>query len=224
MYKTEKHVFSHTTTDRQRITMADFLTSLPYVLKNEGGYVNDPNDKGGITNYGITATTAAQYGYTGDMHSIPTATVQTIWRAFWDGGGLDGCTDQNVATALLDASADGWGNAATVIQTALAACGWQGDQDGKMGPDTLAGVNATDPNTFLQALSQAWLNWYAGIVANDASQQGFLAGWNNRANRLLTLQDGVAGYIAEVTTNPGASAVIALGILACLLMFFGNRG
>ena len=34
--------------------MSDFNLAIPVVLENEGGYVNDPNDLGGETNYGIS--------------------------------------------------------------------------------------------------------------------------------------------------------------------------
>lgn len=37
------------------------------VLKNEGGYVDHPNDTGGPTHWGITEKTARSYGYTGKM-------------------------------------------------------------------------------------------------------------------------------------------------------------
>ncbi|OCO16336.1 hypothetical protein AN684_0205915 [Klebsiella pneumoniae subsp. pneumoniae] len=35
------------------------------ILGKEGGYVNNPNDKGGPTRWGITQTTARAYGYKG---------------------------------------------------------------------------------------------------------------------------------------------------------------
>lgn len=37
----------------------------------EGGYVNDPNDPGGATNYGVTEKVARQAGYRGDMRLFP---------------------------------------------------------------------------------------------------------------------------------------------------------
>lgn len=33
---------------------ADFQSSLPFILRWEGGYVNHPNDPGGATNKGVT--------------------------------------------------------------------------------------------------------------------------------------------------------------------------
>jgi lysozyme family protein len=39
------------------MTKTDFITNL---LAAEGGYVNDPRDSGGETNYGITVATATR--------------------------------------------------------------------------------------------------------------------------------------------------------------------
>lgn len=36
-------------------------------FQHEGGYVNNPNDRGGETNWGITIAVARAYGYTGPM-------------------------------------------------------------------------------------------------------------------------------------------------------------
>ena len=41
----------------------------------EGGYVNDPDDKGGETCHGVTLTTAREYGYKGKMKDLTRA-----WR------------------------------------------------------------------------------------------------------------------------------------------------
>lgn len=36
------------------------------ILSLEGGYVNNPADRGGATNWGITEATARAFGYKGD--------------------------------------------------------------------------------------------------------------------------------------------------------------
>lgn len=51
------------------------------VVAVEGGYVNDPNDAGGETNHGITATVAREHGYDGPMRSLPVDKARDIYAA-----------------------------------------------------------------------------------------------------------------------------------------------
>ena len=54
-------------------------------IAREGGYVNDPLDRGGETNYGITVAAARANGYNGLMArmSLPDA-IEIYRRAYWD--------------------------------------------------------------------------------------------------------------------------------------------
>ena len=49
------------------------------IIEVEGGYVNDPNDLGGETKYGITVAAARRYGYQGDMRDMPRQTAFDIY-------------------------------------------------------------------------------------------------------------------------------------------------
>lgn len=61
-----------------------FLEFINDVLKKEGGYVNDPSDSGGETNWGITRAVARQNGYTGPMKDMPRNVAVDIYYArFW---------------------------------------------------------------------------------------------------------------------------------------------
>jgi len=64
---------------------SNYNACLAKILKYEGGYVNDPHDPGGETNYGITVAVARACGYHGDMHAIPMDLVRSIYRKnYWD--------------------------------------------------------------------------------------------------------------------------------------------
>ena len=41
--------------------MADYRILKPFILRWEGGFVNDPNDSGGATNKGVTIATFRKY-------------------------------------------------------------------------------------------------------------------------------------------------------------------
>lgn len=49
------------------------------VFNVEGGYSNHPDDRGGVTNYGITETVARQSGFKGDMKDLPKETAFNIY-------------------------------------------------------------------------------------------------------------------------------------------------
>lgn len=48
------------------------------ILVMEGGYTNNPKDKGGATNWGITEATARAHGYTGEMINLTRAEAFSI--------------------------------------------------------------------------------------------------------------------------------------------------
>lgn len=49
------------------------------IIDTEGGYVDDPNDPGGATRYGITEATARRNGYTGAMSALPRDVAYSIY-------------------------------------------------------------------------------------------------------------------------------------------------
>ncbi|EPH1975837.1 glycosyl hydrolase 108 family protein, partial [Acinetobacter baumannii 45002_8] len=44
---------------------------LDELIKREGGYVNNPADRGGATKYGITQAVARTNGFKGNMKDLP---------------------------------------------------------------------------------------------------------------------------------------------------------
>lgn len=63
----------------------NFERAFSIVVESEGGYVNDPNDPGGATRYGITEAVARANGYTGDMRTLPLETAKSIYQKdYWD--------------------------------------------------------------------------------------------------------------------------------------------
>lgn len=75
------------------------------VIDREGGYVNDPTDRGGETNYGITVKVARNNGYAGDMKLLPYAFAFSIYQqCYWDALRLNNiCSRSNeLAKQLFD--------------------------------------------------------------------------------------------------------------------------
>lgn len=50
------------------------------LIAREGGHVNNPEDKGGETTFGITVGVARAFGYTGPMTDLPRGVAEAIYR------------------------------------------------------------------------------------------------------------------------------------------------
>lgn len=88
---------------------ANFEKALLQTLKNEGvvngktGYVNDKNDKGGETNYGITVAKARECGYKGKMCDIPFDKVKEIYyKKYWLKSNAGNIPNFNISFLLFD--------------------------------------------------------------------------------------------------------------------------
>lgn len=57
----------------------NFERALNRLAKFEGGYVNDKDDKGGETNWGISKAVAREYGYKGEMKDLSKKTANNIY-------------------------------------------------------------------------------------------------------------------------------------------------
>lgn len=171
--------------------MAAISPALQVVLSHEvdprkGSYSNDPNDKGGPTNYGITIATYRRFfpGATvEDVKSMPMGHVEMIYTAgYWRPIGLDEIGDQNVATKIFDIGVNcGPGAASAMAQRACCALGRDVKVDGWIGPKTREVINSISPFEFIQALKEQQRDYYLDIVEHDRSQLVFLYTWMRRA-------------------------------------------
>ena len=81
-------------------TQEIFEKALKFILKWEGGYVNNPNDKGGATNKGITQTTynawlRSKGQNLNDVRNISDSEVKEIYyNNYWLKAGCPSMTDK----------------------------------------------------------------------------------------------------------------------------------
>lgn len=162
--------------------MADFLVSFERMIVNEGGYVlhDVAGDRGGQTYAGIARNRWPQWAGWAviDAGGEPQADlVRGFYRAhFWTVMRLDEAKDQRVAQMLFDFGVNsGTGTAVKLAQIVVGTT-----PDGRMGPKTLAALNAVDPAVFVPTYSLAKVARYRDIVRKDRSQLKFLVGWISR--------------------------------------------
>ena len=95
------------------------------LVEREGGYVNDPADKGGPTCFGITQAVARAQGYAGPMQQLPREEAAAIYRRiYWTRPRLDEIATRSdrVAAELFDTGVNmGPAVAVTFLQRALTA-------------------------------------------------------------------------------------------------------
>lgn len=118
----------------------------------EGGYVNDPSDSGGETNWGITKRVARQAGYTGPMKELTQEQARAIGKkAYWDSLGLDGVADvcEELALEIFDTGFNmGQGRVAKFFQRSLNVFNNKGEHypdiavDGAIGGGTIRALRS----------------------------------------------------------------------------------
>lgn len=129
---------------------AEFEAAVDRVLGHEGGYANDPDDRGGETNYGISKRAHPDV----DVASLTAGQARQIYRQdYWEAINADSLPD-DVREMAFDAAVNhgvGWTKAA--LQ--------------EVGND-------------VDKLYQKRKKLYQALAKEDPSQEKFLDGWMNR--------------------------------------------
>lgn len=138
---------------------SNYQKALNFVLKWEGGYVNNPADPGGATNKGITQGT---YDSWLSSKGLPSKSVAQItdqevndiyYNNYWKAAGCDKISDPKLAEAVFNTSVN-------------------------MGPGAakeLLAQSGNDPKTYVNLVEQRYK-----AIGNPV----FLQGWLNRTNAL----------------------------------------
>lgn len=171
---------------------------LDRILETEGGYVNDPDDKGGETNYGITAEVARSYGFLGPMKELPEEVAKKIYEIRYvtaPGFSLIYAIDVDLGFELIDTGVNmGPGIAGSFLQRWLNAFCYEAPYqelfvDGRVGNVTAAALSrfliwrgAEGKAVLMRALDSVQATRYLEITERDKLQRKFAYGWvKNRA-------------------------------------------
>jgi len=100
-----------------------FRWAIKKTLGYEGGFVDDPVDPGGATNWGITEGIARKSGYEGSMESLPqSVAIEVYYKEYWFRNKLCDIAiyDKAIAVELFDISVNmGRSSAGKFFQRAL---------------------------------------------------------------------------------------------------------
>lgn len=160
---------------------SDIKLSIASIMMREGGYVDDPDDRGGETNFGITLDTARAHGYLGDMRDMLPDEARAIYRAIFAASRIDEIPDAATFDLVADCCVMSGARGIRWLQSAIGVAA-----DGFIGPHTLAALRIVpDWRKVRDAITRQRVAFYADIVVRDASQVKFLRGWLARAMRML---------------------------------------
>lgn len=171
--------------------MAKVEILAPYIKKWEGGFANDPADRGGATNKGVTIATFEAYC---KAKSLPRPNVERLKRMtddewldilktmFWDRWQADKIKSQKLANILVDWV---WGSGVYGIKIPQRILGV--NQDGIVGNKTLEALNAQDPDKLFQVIYEARKKYLNDITISRPINKRFLKGWLNRLEDIRRL-------------------------------------
>ena len=118
----------------------NFDMAFDALMEHEGGYVDNKNDPGGETKFGITLKVALDHGYKGDMANLDLITAKAIYATtYWPK-----CLDElpfKIAFNVFDGAVNsGLSQSIKWLQRSLGI-----KEDGLLGPETIAGSNKQNP-------------------------------------------------------------------------------
>lgn len=148
--------------------MNDFNKAVEFVLKHEGGYVNDPNDAGGETKFGISKRAYPNV----DIKNLTREQAIEIYRRdYWNQ--LPEGLPAVIHCVLFDCAVNaGIGRALRILQSAIKV-----KQDGRWGKLSQTALNKYDVNDVLLNFVTERVMFYSTLTT--FSRYG--KGWVNRS-------------------------------------------
>lgn len=172
--------------------MADFDQAYEKTMKHEGGYANNPADRGGETYRGIARkfwpgwpgwplVDKAKQKPNFPRRLSDDAELQKLVKAFYFANFwphyVAEIKEQAVAEWLFDKSVNmGLVQAIKLIQRAAEVA-----DDGRFGPRTAIAINNADPVDLVEKCREQARIFYRGLVEKNPGQAQFLKGWLARA-------------------------------------------
>ncbi len=156
--------------------LTKFDDIIEVVLHHEGGYVNDPKDPGGETNFGIAKRSHPDV----DIKNLTKEGAKEIYKeVYWDGNKVDELPEELKHIYFDMCVNQGKGRAVKILQQAANAKGANLKVDGGLGPMTLRAILKSKVE--LQRVRAYRVKYYADLVTRKPDLEKFYFGWFRRA-------------------------------------------
>ena len=157
------------------------------LLEREGGYVDNPDDRGGPTKFGITLETLRKWRRDNKLTflaikfmDVDEARLIYAYK-YIEEPGFNLINNKQVREVVVDAGVmSGPTRVTRWLQTLVRV-----KVDGNLGPITAAKVNSRNSHEIVRRFSVWRIKFYVRIAKKNESQLKFLEGWINRATSFL---------------------------------------
>ena len=175
------------------------------IVNREGGFINDLDDPGGATNFGVTIHTMRRLGL--DLDGDGDVDVQDVKklsrnqavdifvRHYFNKPRISQLPEALHAT-VFDMYVNAGSNAVKILQRLVQEMGYDISVDGAIGPQTTRLVTAaydSDSKSFVDAYGIARRNYYFGIADRRAASRKYVVtraggkgGWIKRAEEFIS--------------------------------------
>ena len=175
------------------------------IVAREGGYVNDPDDPGGATNFGVTIGTMQSLGMdlnrdgridAADVRALTRAQAEQIFVEHYFRKPRLAELPEPLQASVFDMYVNAGGNAVKILQRLVSRMGFRTADDGVVGPMTIAAVaDAAEaaPDHLVDAYGIARRNYYYALADQRPasrkyarSKAGGKGGWITRAEEFIS--------------------------------------
>tara|TARA_B100001778_G_C18571461_1_gene622809 strand:- start:60 stop:536 length:477 start_codon:yes stop_codon:yes gene_type:complete len=153
--------------------LVEFNDIIEVVLHHEGGYVNDPKDPGGETNFGIAKRSHPDV----DIKNLTKDGAKEIYyQEYWMKNRVPQLPDDLKHIYFDMCVNQGRGRAVKILQQTANAKGAGLKVDGGLGPKTIGALKGVE----LQRVRAYRIKYYADLVTRKPDLERFYYGWFKR--------------------------------------------
>jgi len=175
------------------------------IITREGGYVNDPDDPGGATNFGVTIGTMTRLGMDldgdgrvtpGDVKRLTRAQARQIFVDHYYYRPGIAKLPEPIQASVFDMYVNSGANAVRILQQLLVDMGQRISVDGAIGPETIEAAQiafGSAPDHLADAYGIARRNYYYALADRRPTSRKFAkrrdggkGGWIIRAEDFIS--------------------------------------